>query len=237
MATLVGGARVDLSACPVKYPGLAPWELMISESQERMTLAVPPENAESFKELAAKRAVAATDIGYFCDHGRLDVFYGERPAASLDLNFLHDGLPRMNLTARWDGPRGPACWLSLEKCPPSEDWEAVLKTLLARENIASKEYWVRQYDQGVQGATELRPFVEGQEQSSPSDAGVIRAAPHGGDEGNGVAIGCGLAPSLSPYDPYLMAQMAVDEAVRNVVSVGGRIDRLCLLDNFVGPIQ
>ena len=235
MALLVGGAHVDLSLCPVKYPGLSPWELMISESQERMTLAVPPQNIDAFEELAYRRGVTATNIGFFCDHGRLDVFYGDLPAASLDLDFLHHGLPQMNLKAYWDGPRVPSSWIVVEKHRPDECLENVLKTLLGRDNIASKEYWVRQYDQGVQGATCGRPFVEGGEQSTPSDAGVIGAEPHGGEENNAIAIGCGLAPSLSSHDPYLMAQLAVDEAVRNVVSVGGMLEKLCLLDNFCWP--
>ena len=235
MALSVGGAEVDLSKCPVKYPGLAPWELMLSESQERMTLAVPPENVESFSELALKRGVTATDIGFFCDHGRLDVFYGEELAASLDLDFLHHGLPQMKLKAHWDGPRKQSSWLALEKQESQEDLNEILKNLLSSNNIASKEYWVKRYDQGVQGATYLRPFIEGRNQSSPGDAGVIGAAPHGGEAGNAIAIGCGMAPSVSPYDPYLMAQLAVDEAVRNVLSVGGKIARLCLLDNFCWP--
>ena len=235
MALLVGGAHVDLSRCPVKYPGLSPWELMISESQERMTLAVPPENIDSFISLSNKREVTATDIGFFCDHGRLDVFYGEDIVASLDLNFLHHGLPQMNLRAIWDGSRKPVSSLNLEKKRPEQDLKKVVQNILSRENVASKEYWVKRYDQGVQGATHLRPFVEGKDKSSPGNAGVIGAAPHGGEENNGVAIGCGMAPALSPYDPYLMAQLAVDEAVRNVLSVGGRLDRLCLLDNFCWP--
>ena len=235
MALLTGGAQVDLSLCPVKYPGLSPWELMVSESQERMTLAVPAKNVEAFEKLASRRGVMATNIGFFCDHGRLDVFYGERPAASLDLDFLHHSLPPMRLRAQWDGPRTPKTWMVLERRAPESDLESVLRTLLGRDNIASKEYWVRQYDQGVQGATLLRPFVKGAKQSSPSDAGVIETAPHGGEKNNGIAIGCGLAPAISPYDPYLMAQLAVDEAIRNVVSVGGRLDKLCLLDNFCWP--
>ena len=201
MACLVGGARLDLAKCPVKYPGLAPWELMISESQERMTLAVPPENVADFEQLARRRGVTATDIGFFSDHGRLDVFYGERAAASLDLKFLHEGLPQMNLKAVWNGPCRPKEWMVSKKRNLPAGLDKVLETLLASDNIASKEYWVRQYDQGVQGATRMRPFAEGAEGSSPRDAGVIDAAPHGGAPGNAIAIGCGLAPSLSPTTP------------------------------------
>ena len=237
MATLTGGATLDLEKCPVKYPGLAPWELMISESQERMTLAVPPENVGEFCSLAQKREICVSNLGFFNNSGFLHVTYGEKTVAHLSLHFLHESLPKMKLIAHWDGPREEHGSFAEEKKIPDKNWEKILKTLLARENIASKEHWVARYDQGVKGATHLRPFIRCAEEKgySPADAGIICAGPHGGEEDNALAIGCGLVPSISPYDPYLMAQFAVDEAVRNVVASGADIDQLCLLDNFCWP--
>ena len=233
MALLTGGAEIDLARCPVKYPNLSPWQLMISESQERMTLGVPPENGEEFLALAKRRGVVATDIGHFNNGGNLVVYYGEELVANLDLNFLHHSLPTMKLVAKWDGPRPNTLpWKLAPRPKPEKDLTKVLLTLLAGENLASKEYWTRQYDQGVQGATRLRPFGKN---NCPRDAGVIDLAPHGGEEKGAIALGHGLAPSLSPFDPHLMAQMAVDEAVRNVVAVGITMDKICLLDNFCWP--
>jgi len=242
MATITNGARIDLALCPVKYPGLKPYELMISESQERMTLAVSPATWREFSELAQARGVLATALGEFNDSGFLTINYGQQTVGYLDLIWLHESLPKMQLTAQWHAPTERREWYPMAQKKPLEmqqknqtiEWQQILCTLLSRPNIASKEKWVRQYDHEVQGATHIKPFV-GPEGLAPSDSGVIWLAPHGGEQDNGVGVGCGLAPRLSLYDPYLMAQFAVDEALRNVLASGGDIQHCCLLDNFCWP--
>jgi len=239
MATISNGASLDLALCPVKYPGLSAWELMVSESQERMTFAVPPSHATSFLNLAKKHGVGATNIGDFNNSGKLTVFYNGNLAAELELEFMHDSLPQMKLTAEWTGAKPRPAWsqtttLNKAKEPASADIESILVKLLSSPNITSKEKWVRTYDHEVQAATHQKPFI-GKHSDGPSDAGVIWLHPHSGDKDNGIAIGCGLAPRLSLVDPYLMAQFAVDEAVRNVVASGGDPDMCCLLDNFCWP--
>ncbi len=239
MATLSNGAQIDLALCPVKYPGLSPWELMVSESQERMTVAVAPGKRDQFLSLAARRGVTATDIGFFKDDGKLTVLYQGKLTGELELEFVHNSLPQMELKAEWTGPKQRGAWststkLENKKQPaPKKPGEALLK-LLQSPNITSKEKWVRAYDHEVQAATHQKPFT-GVAADGPGDAGVIWLYPHGGAKENGVAIGCGLAPRLSLLDPYLMAQYAVDEAVRNVVVSGGDPDMCCLLDNFCWP--
>lgn len=238
MAQMSGGATLDLGLCPVKYPGLSPWELMVSESQERMTLAVPPAKVKAFIELATRRGVVATNIGAFNDSGRLDVYYKDTLTGSLSLDFLHNSLPQMQLKAEWSAPKPRPNWsasteLKAKRVPPP-DVKTALLTLLASPNITSKEKWVRAYDHEVQAATHVKPFA-GSKSDGPSDAGVIWLQPHGGASDSAVAVGCGMAPRMSPVDPYRMAQFAVDEAVRNVVTAGGDPDTLCLLDNFCWP--
>ncbi len=236
MATLTGGARLDLSKCPLKYPGLAPWEIMISESQERMTLAIPPKNWEAFLALARDCNVEAHSLGEFNDSGLLEVFFAKQLVGLLDLEFLHRGVPSMELKAVWNGPKERPRWFPT-LCKPKlriEDLGECLLKLLASENIASKAAWVEQYDQEVQAATYTKPFV-GKRQRVPGDGAVLGLAPHGGEETNAIAIGHGLAPTLSLHDPYIMAQYSVDEAIRNVVAAGGEIQTLCLLDNFCWP--
>ena len=236
MATLCGGAILDLSKAPTKYPNLQPWELMISESQERMTFAVSPQKAKKFEELAKQRGVVATDMGVFTDSGNLVVTYDGELVALLDLTFLHDSLPPMKVLASWKGPIQRKTWIERDDRRPSNtmSWTEKLYTLLSSVNIASKEFWVRQYDHEVQGATHIKPFG-GQTQKGPNDSGVIWLYPHGGERDNTVCVGCGLQPRMSLYDPYIMAQYAVDEAIRNVVATGGDIDQTCLLDNFCWP--
>lgn len=228
MAVVTGGATIDLAKCPLKYPGLLPYEIMISESQERMSFAVPPKNIVQFLSLAKEFGVEATDLGEFNDSGDLKVFYQDKLVAELNLHFLHDSLPPMELKARWDNPRPQENWYKAdEKSKAPEDYNQILHTLLSCSNIASKEKYVRQYDHEVQAATLVKPLE--------NNSGVIWMKPHGGEEDKALSIGCGMAPRMSYLDPELMAMYAVDEAVRNVVSTGGDIDHLCLLDNFCWP--
>lgn len=236
LAILSGGARLDLAKAPTKYPNLEPWELMISESQERMTIAVPPETTSALEQLAAQRGVVATNIGEFNRSGRLEAYYHDDLVASLKLDFLHESLPAMKLSARWDGPMERKSWIARDRRMSADHVSLTEKfyLLLSSPNIASKEYWVRQYDHEVQGASHIKPFG-GSTQQGPNDSGVLWLYPHGGERENTICVGCGLQPRLSLYDPYVMAQYAVDEAIRNVIATGGDIDQTCLLDNFCWP--
>ena len=240
MATLTNGARIDLKKCPLKYPGLSPWEIFISESQERMTVAVPPKDWDAFLALSKKRNVESHNLGEFNNSGFLEITLGERTVGHLDLHFLHESLPQMDLKATYDGARERKSWIDkkpTQKLPvkaTKEFVESTLLSLLNSENIASKEYWVRQYDHEVQGATHIKPFG-GPDLIAPSDSGVILLENHGGGKDKTISVGCGIAPRMSLVDPYLMAQYSVDEAVRNVISTGGDINYLCLLDNFCWP--
>ena len=239
MATMSNGATLDLALCPVKYPGLSPWELMVSESQERMTVAVPPAKLDAFLTLSARRGVTSTDIGFFKDDGKLTVLYQKKTVGELDLDFLHGSLPQLRLNAEYIRAKARPNWststpFSDHLRPVPSSLRDTLVTLLSSPNITSKEKWVRAYDHEVQAATHQKPF-SGTASDGPGDAGVIWLYPHGGQRENGVAIGCGMAPRLSLVDPYLMAQYAVDEAVRNVVVSGGDPDMCCLLDNFCWP--
>ena len=202
MATLSNGASLDLALAPTKYPNLKPWELMISESQERMTFAVAPADIDAFLDLASRRGVVATDIGSFTDSGLLEVLYNGTYVGCLDLDFLHESLSQMQLKARWEGQL-IVSWIDkdLRADPTSLSWSEKLKRLLSTPNVVSKEPWVRQYDHEVQGATVVKPFG-GDSQQGPNDSGVLWLHPHGGAQDNAVSVGCGLAPRLSLYDPY-----------------------------------
>ena len=237
MARETGGAQIDLSQCTLKYPGLSPWEIMISESQERMSLAVPQKYVTAFCSLAQKRGVDAQVLGSFTDSGFFEIFHAQQRVAYLSLEWLHESLPPMQLKAHWDGPRPFTSWLSEstnKKTIAETTWDEVLLKILGSDNVASKERWVRRYDHEVQGATHLKPYVS-LKQTSPSNAGAIWLKPHGGSEKATVYIGHGLAPRYSPYDPYFMAQAAVDESVRNIVVQGANPEQICLLDNFCWP--
>jgi phosphoribosylformylglycinamidine synthase len=223
MATLCGGCKIDLSKAPLKYAGLKPWEILISEAQERMSLAVDPEKVDAFLDLAKKMDVEATILGAFTDSGKFHVLYGDRTVACLDMDFLHEGLPRMRLNAKWIRPRHEEPDFS-----EPEDMGRALKEMLSRLNICSKESVVRQYDHEVQGGSVVKPLV-GAANDGPGDAAVIRPIL---ESFEGVVVANGICPRYSDIDAYHMAACAIDEAVRNAIAVGGSLERMAGIDNF-----
>ncbi len=238
MAQLSGGARMDLAKHPVKYVGLEYWEMLISESQERMSFAVAPENLKAFLNLAAQMGVEASHLGEFTDSGKFEVSYGKQPLAQLDLHFLHEGLSRMHLKAHFEGPKE---YKPFHRALPKRSLQAssknlgeVLKVILTSPNVASREPLVRHYDHEVQAATRVKPYG-GKTQQGANNSGVIDLSMHGGSEHNAVAVSNGLCPQLSYYDTYLMAQRAVDESVRNLIATGANPEKMALVDNFCWP--
>lgn len=217
------GARVYLDRVPLKYAGLTPWEIWLSEAQERMVLAVPPANRNAILELFAAENVEATLLGEFTDTGRLEVFYGEECVGELDMAFLHGGLPRATKQALWNPPR-----LTEPDFPEPDDLTEPLMALLGSPNVASKEWVIRQYDHEVQGGLVLKP-LQGVAHDGPGDACVVQPV---FDAPEGIVVANGINPRYGDLDPYWMAALALDEALRNVTAVGGRRNRTALLDNF-----
>jgi phosphoribosylformylglycinamidine synthase len=226
MAVVSGGVRIELDKCPLKYQGLAPWEILVSESQERMSLAVPPGNVDEFLALAGRRGVEATVVGEFTSDGFVEVRAGGGLVGLLGLEFLHDGLPVMDLQAEWRPPRVKSTAL-----PPVGELRHFMIALLSETNIASKESWIRQYDHEVQGRSVIKPFV-GRRRDAPSDGAVLRVRP---GSSRGITVTHGICPWYAAEDAYKMAQCAVDEAVRAHVALGGDPNRMAALDNFCWP--
>lgn len=223
------GARIDLAAAPLKYPGLRPWEIWLSEAQERMVMAVPAAKVDALAALCLRHAVAWADLGYFTGDGRIDVRHGDVQVVDLDVEFLHDGIPQRVLNAVWRSP--PQVPLALPETPP-QAIVADLLTLLASPDIRSKEDIVRQFDHEVQGGTVGKPFA-GPSQVGPSDAAVLRPFEvSGASHRRGVALSVGINPGLGVVDPYAMAWAVIDEAIRNAVAVGADPAQVAILDNF-----
>ncbi len=226
MARGSGGARIDLARAPLKYAGLAPWEILLSEAQERMTLAVAPEKIGTFLDLARRREVEATVLGEFTSSGRLHVTYGDETAAVLDMEFLYDGNPDLDLDARWTPPSFPE-----PPGPPPGDLTRVLRDLLGRLNLCSGEAKARYYDHEVKGLSVVKPFT-GTKADVPAE-GTVLLARHGSVRG--YVLSEGIHPFLSDIDAHAMAALAVDEAVRRQLAAGARLDWIALLDNFCWP--
>ena len=223
------GAVVDLETVPLKYAGLRYDEIWISEAQERMVFAVPPDHLETFLHLFADEEVEATVIGTFTDDRVLRVRYDGETVGELDMVFLHEGLPKAVRTARWTAKDHGAQPPHGEADDDSTANER-LRQALGEFNAASKEWVIRQYDHEVQGRSVVKPLVG--PGFGPSDAAVLRPLY---DRSRGIAMGCGLCPELSDVDPYWMAVTAVDEALRNVICVGADPNRTAILDNFCWP--
>jgi phosphoribosylformylglycinamidine synthase len=226
MAALSGGVRIDLDKCPLKYQGLAAWEILVSESQERMSLAVPPDRLEALLDLARRRDVEATVVGEFTDSGQVEVYAHGGIVGLLDLEFLHHGLPAMTLRAEWVAPRS-----AQPAAIPAVDLPRVMRDILSDVNVSSREEWVRQYDHEVQARSVVKPFV-GPGRDGPSDGAVLRIRP---DSLRGVTVTHGICPRYGDHDTWDMAQCAVDEAVRAHVALGGDPKQMAALDNFCWP--
>ena len=223
MATYSGGCEIDLSLAPLKYAGLQPWEILVSEAQERMSLAVDPKKVDKFMELAHKMGVEATALGRFTKSGTFHVRYGAKTVAYLDMEFMHDGVPQLKLQAKWIAPKNAE-----PKFTEPANFNKALTQMLARLNICSKESVVRQYDHEVQGGSVVKPMV-GAQNDGPSDAGIVRPLL---DSMEGVVVAHGICPRYSDIDAYHMTACAIDEAIRNAVAVGADLDHLAGLDNF-----
>ncbi len=217
------GADVDLERAPLKYRGLSYTEIWISEAQERMVLAVPPEHWPELKALAESQWVEATDLGTFSGSGRLVLRYHGQQVCDLDVGFLHEGRPRVHRQATF--PEPPTRPLTL---PARDSLNADLLAVLAHWDVSSKEWIVRQYDHEVQARTVIKPLV-GAHEDGPGNASVL--LPVRGSL-RGLAVSCGINPRYGDLDPYAMAACVIDEAVRNCVAVGADPDRIALLDNF-----
>ncbi len=231
MARQPGGAWLDLSLAPLKYQGLAPWEVLVSEAQERMTLAVPPAQLPAFLELARLREVEATDLGAFTESGTLEVRWGRQVVGLLPLDFLHDGDPELRIEADWQRP-APQALAPWAAPATAAEGNALAEAFLARDNLRSNEQLARTYDHEVKALTVVKPWV-GAHRDVPADASVFMIA-HDGDL-TGYALAEGVFPTYSDHDAWAMAQAGVDLAVRRVIAAGARADRIAALDNYCWP--
>ncbi|MBI2329723.1 MAG: phosphoribosylformylglycinamidine synthase, partial [Chloroflexi bacterium] len=217
------GVRVDLDKVPLKYAGLAYSEIWVSESQERMVLAVPPDCIEALLNLCASEDVEAAVIGEFTNDRRLRLSYNGNLVGDLSMEFLHRGRPQVKREATWQQRQ----YTEPDFGSPPDLGEALL-AILGSWNVCSKEWVIRQYDHEVQGGSVLKPLV-GRNNDGPGDAAIIRPVL---DSERGVIVANGINPKYGEIDPYWMAASAIDEALRQIVAVGGNLHRVALLDNF-----
>ncbi len=260
LAQHTNGAQLHLQLVPLKYPQLAPWEILVSESQERMTLVVAPTQWRKLQKLAEQYDVEIARLGEFTRTGVFEAFYLNKHVVHLPLAFLHNGVPTLMLEAKFTPaplhaqsqiPAAAAATIPTALFPAalqqklrttktptqtlSSSFLPVLKAMLARPNIASKESWVRRYDHEVKARTVIKPF-DGADGHGANDAAVIRPLLN---HNKGLAIACGIVPrygeAVQTPDAYAMTAGAIDEAVRNLTAVGADPASWVGLDNFAWP--
>ncbi|GAB4506815.1 MAG: phosphoribosylformylglycinamidine synthase subunit PurL [Anaerolineales bacterium] len=221
------GCDVELKKVKLKYPGLAPWEIWLSEAQERMVLAVPPANIPALQELCDTFDTELTDIGEITGKHRLIVRYNGNPVVDMDNEFLHEGIPQRQLSAVISNQL-PVEEIANRKSPIVNPKETLL-SLLSHPNIASKSSVIRIYDHEIQGGTVVKPLT-GVKADAPSDATVLK--PFGTKGLKGIVLSNGINPEYGKRDAYHMAFAVIDEAIRNAVAVGADPERIAILDNF-----
>ncbi|TSC88308.1 MAG: phosphoribosylformylglycinamidine synthase [Microgenomates group bacterium Gr01-1014_7] len=236
------GVTVHLEKAPLKYTGLAPWEIWVSESQERMLVVLQPKNLSQFLKICKKYNVEATEIAKFDGSKKLQVYFGKEKVGDLEMKFLYDGLPQRVLQAKrnFQFPisnvpihrEESSAYFQFPKEPKNEkEWIAILEKVLASGNINSKEPILRMYDHTVQGTNALSPFT-GVGMDGPNDAAIVKPLL---DKPYGLVISHGLNPALTKLDPYWGSIWSATEAISNYVAVGGDYKEACLINNYIWP--
>ena len=221
MAKECGGVVVNLEKVPLKYSGLLPWQIWISESQERMTLSVPKKKWNIFEKLMESRGVEATVIGEFTNSKKAIVKWKNEIIVDIDLEFLHNGLPKRPLESK------AVIKIFSEPQVAKISRTEVLEELLAEKNISGFSFISEQYDHEVQASSVLKP-LSGRGRIN-TDAQVFRPV---FSSKKGVILSAGLYPSYGDINTYHMTACALDTAVRNIITAGGTISHLAILDNF-----
>ncbi len=219
------GCELDLEKVPTKVPGMAPWEIWVSESQERMMVTCKPEDADRVVEIATKWDVPAVVVGRVIEEKVNRVRFHGEVVLDLDLTFSTGG-PVYNRPVAEQEIASTAVSL------PAIDIQATLPALLAHPAVMSKEWVIRQYDHEVRANTILKPLQGVIGNEGPGDATVLKPVP---DSDKALALTTDVNPRLTERDPYWGSASAIDEVVRNLTCVGARLSSLCDNLNFGNP--
>ncbi len=219
------GARIHLDRVLLKEKDMAPWEIWVSESQERMLIAVKEENLGKIEEICRKWDVEMSVIGESAEGHDLEIFWHGERILHLPLEFVTAGVEYERPFRVREVPKE-------QEIPLEPNYRKVLLSLLGSYNIGSKEWIIRQYDHEVQGKTVVKPLQGIIGKESHGDASVIKPLK---DSWRGLAITTVANPHIAKIDPYKGALYTIDEAVRNLVAVGARPHSFSDCLNFGNP--
>ena len=216
------GVEIDASLVPLREPGMSPYEILLSESQERMLVVAKPERLAEVERIAARWELTATPIGRVTDDGMYRVTWGEQVVVEMPGRSLIEDCPVHTPTAKED----PAIAARRQQQPPEAasipSPAEILLRLLDDPAIASKRWVYEQYDSTIQAGTVLGPG---------GDAAVIRVH----DTAFGLAVSAGCNARYVLLDPYEGGKAAVAEAARNVACTGAQPLGITNCLNFGSP--
>ena len=217
------GGEVWLENCPLKEPGLESWQVFISESQERMVMAIEEKDLPALQKIADTYETEIFVLAKADGKERLRVLHHGQAVCDLHVTALHEA-PRREMRGKWE--ERPAANKGFIQLQPVSYTQS-LKNILSDFAIVSREPIIREYDHEVQGNTLLKPLA-GASGDAPQDGSVVRI------DGSQqlVSLACSLLPEWGKTDPHLMGRACVDECVRQLVAMGSNPDRIAILDNF-----
>jgi len=206
------GAEVHLDKVLLKEKDMAPWEIWVSESQERMLLAIEDKDLPKIEEICRKWDIEMSLIGQSVEGDYLDIYWHGKRIVHLPLDFVTAGV-------EYERPFKVRSIKKMQEIPLEPNYRNILLSLLKSYNIGSKEWIIRQYDHEVQGKTVIKPLQGIIGYETHGDAAIIKPLR---DSWKGLAITTVANPQIGKIDPYKGALYTVDEAVRNLVAVGAR---------------
>ena len=220
LAKETNGLELDLAKHPRKYAGIQPWQVACSETQDRMVPVLNPENKDEILRRAELHDVQITELGKLTDSGYAHLKWGDKTAALIDLEKLDNKEPRKMMHATWNGPGKQELEIkgkySIEKS---------LCMVMEQPDVASKEWFFRQKDSSVKGATIQCPLL-GLKQEVEADATVQKPLDTEGKDHGAIAYALGIAPKLSDIDAYHSAQVSFTDMVGKIIAVGGALPNM-----------
>jgi len=223
------GVALDLDALLLKDQSLTAWEILLSESQERMLIVVPPEKLPEAQGILDRYEVAHTAIGCFTDRKRFEATWRGERVADLDMEFLWGRCPIDPIPVR--KPARQLVPLDLPEPRTAEEWSNAIYRVLGHYHCADQSTAGVRFDTTVQGRTVIAPYG-GKNHNMPTNI-YVSAPLHG--KNYGVITTVAFNPFYGEIDPAQMAKLMVIEAITKAVVAGADYREMVLCDNFYTP--
>jgi phosphoribosylformylglycinamidine synthase len=223
------GVRIDLDSVPLKDKSLTAWEILLSESQERMLLAVPSEKATEARAILERYEVGYSVLGHFTETGRLEAFWHGQKVVDLEMSFLWEACPIDALQVAKPQRNLPP--LRIPEPHTQAEWAGAIRGVLGHYHCADQSAAGSRFDTTVQGRTAMGPY-EGKNHRMPTNVYIsapLRGKPYG------LITTLAFNPFYGEIDPASMTRLMVIEAISKAVAAGADYRQMVLCDNFYTP--